>query len=176
MMTTQLSSCDPVRVRAKPPRKLRKVHVRGDLRAVVDETIALFHRLRWVAEQIYGEDGRSTARRGILRGLARYGAQTVPAMARARSVSRQHVQSVVDALAADGLVELRDNPTHRRSRLVAITERGAELVAHMDDVDDRVLRAAGAALSSAELATTARTLGALRASFENGARWRRVLG
>ena len=56
--------------------------------AAVDETIALFHRLRWVAEQIYGPAGRSTARRGILRGLVRYGAQTVPALARARGVTK----------------------------------------------------------------------------------------
>ena len=36
----------------RAPRKLRKRHDGGELRAVVDETIALFHRLRFVAEQI----------------------------------------------------------------------------------------------------------------------------
>lgn len=162
-------------LRPRAPRKLRKPHVRGDLRAVVDETIALFHVLRWVAEQIYGEDGRSTARRGVLRGLVRYGPQTVPQLARARRVSRQHVQEVVDALAASGLVELAPNPAHARSRLVRPTARGEALVREMDATDDRVLRAVGAGLGTGELRTTAATLRALRERFEVAPRWRKVL-
>jgi DNA-binding MarR family transcriptional regulator len=100
----------------------------------------------------------------------------VPVLARARGVSRQHVQVVVDALEAEGLVTLEHNPDHRRSRLVRVTPEGERLVRAMDDVDDRVLRAAGAQLTSSDLATTARTLCALREAFEVGARWRRVLG
>lgn len=161
---------------ARPPRKLRKPHTQGELRAVVDETIGLFHRLRYVAEEIYGEDGRSTSRRGILRGLVRYGPQTVPDLARARAVTRQSVQEVVDALRAEGLVVLGANPSHARSRLVQVTARGAALVAQMDDVDARVLRAVGAGLEGEDLATTARTLRALREAFEHGMKWRRVLG
>lgn len=162
-------------VRSRPPRKLRKRHRGGELRAVVDESIALFHRVRYVAEQIYGLDGRSTARRGILRGLVRYGPRTVPQLALARSVTRQHTQEVVDRLAADGLAELVANPAHARSRLVRATRRGVALVAHMDDVDARVLIAIGGDLSRAELAVTARTLRAVRECFEDEARWRRVI-
>jgi DNA-binding MarR family transcriptional regulator len=157
------------------PRKLRKRHDGGELRAVVDETIALFHRLRWVAEQIYGDDGRSTARRGILRGLARYGPQTVPALARARFVTRQHVQEVVDALVADELVELVPNPAHARSRLVRPTPRGEAFVKRMDLVYARVLDALGGPVSARDLEVTARTLRTVREAFEHGTRWRRVL-
>jgi DNA-binding MarR family transcriptional regulator len=162
-------------VRARSPRKLRKAHTAGELRAVVDETIALFHRLRWVAEQIYGEDGRSTARRGIVRGLVRYGPQTVPALARVRSVSRQHVQEVVDALAASGLVELVDNPAHARSRLVRATAKGEAFVDAMDRTDAKVLASLGLRSTSRELLVTAQTLRALRDAFEMSPRWRRVL-
>ncbi len=162
-------------MRARAPRKLRKRHVRGELRAVVDETIALFHRLAWVAEQIYGEEGRSTARRGVLRGLARYGAQTVPQLAKARSVSRQHVQEVVDRLRAEGLVELLENPRHRRSKLVRATPRGEAWVRRTDEIDDRVLYAAAGHLQRAELEATLRTLKAMREGFELTPRWRRVL-
>lgn len=161
-------------MRSRPPRKLRKPHVRGELRALIDENIALFHRLRWVAEQIYGEDGRSTARRGILRGLVRYGAQTVPQLARARSVTRQHTQEVVDRLAADGLVERVANPAHARSRLVRATALGEAAVRRMDDVDTRVLVAIGDRVSRRELDAAARTLRAVRAAFE-GPRWRTAL-
>jgi DNA-binding MarR family transcriptional regulator len=141
----------------------------------VDETIALFHRLRWVADEIYGEEGRGTARRGILRGLVRYGAQTVPALARTRSVTRQHVQEVVDALLADGLAVRLPNPAHARSMLVRATARGEALVARMAETDDRVLRALGLSLGAGDLVATARTLRAIREGFERTTRWRRVL-
>ncbi len=162
-------------LKSRIPRKLRKRHVQGELRAVVDETIALFHRLRWMAEQIYGEDGRSTARRGILRGLVRFGPRTVPGLARMRSVTRQHVQAVVDALAADGLVRFTPNPSHARSKLVEATARGGELVRRMDEVDARVLDAIRGDLSARDLKVTARTLRAVREEFERGDRWRAAL-
>jgi DNA-binding MarR family transcriptional regulator len=154
---------------------LRKRHAHGELRAVVDETIALFHRVRWVAEQIYGDAGRSLPRRGILRGLVRYGPRTVPQLARSRAVTRQHTQEVVDGLVADGLAELVSNPAHRRSRLVRATPRGAALVARMDDVDADVLVAIGGGLSVRDLAITVRTLRAVREAFEDEKQWRAVL-
>jgi len=157
------------------PRRLRKPHSRGELRAVVDETIGLFHRLAWVAEQIYGEEGRSTARRGVLRGLVRYGEQTVPQLARARSVSRQHVQQVVDVLLAARLVERVPNPRHLRSKLLRATRAGEAAVRKMDEIDERVLQAAAGQLPRSDLAVTVRTLKAMREGFELTPRWRRVL-
>lgn len=138
---------------------------------MVDETIALFHRVRWVAELIYGDEGRSTARRGILRGVVRYGPQTVPTLARRRHVTRQHVQEVVDALAADGYVELVANPAHARSRHVRATARGIALVKRMDDIDAKVLAAAAGAIATRDIEITVRTLRAVREGFEDTGRW-----
>ncbi len=155
----------------RPPRLLRNRRRAGELRAVIDETIALFHRVRWVAELIYGDEGRGTARRGILRGVVRYGPQTVPTLARRRYVTRQHVQEVVDALVAEGLVELCANPAHARSRLVRATARGAALVKHMDDVDAKVLEAAAGGIATRDVEIAVRTLRAVREGFEDTARW-----
>jgi len=130
----------------------------------------------WVAEQMHGDEGRGAARRGILRGLARYGPQTVPELARARSVTRQNVQPVVDALVALGLVAPATNPRHRRSPRFVATPRGLALVARMDDNDARVLAAVGRGLAPGELAITARTLRQVRARFEIALRWRAALG
>lgn len=154
------------------PRKLRKSTV--GVRGVVDETIALYHRMRWISEQVYGDEGRSTARRGILRGLVRYGAQTVPALARARSVTRQHVQEVVDALLAHDLVVLEPNPAHKRSPLVRATQNGEALVREMDEIDAGVLGAVSNAVPPRDMELTARTLRTLRNAFEvQSSRWRR---
>lgn len=157
------------------PRALRKIRKAnpGDLRAVVDETIALYHRLMWVADQIH-EHGGAVARRGILRGLLRYGAQTVPDLARARAVKRQSIQPVVDELASEGLVVLEANPNHRTSKLVRITDAGAAIVERMDRADRRVLNAVGRDLDRADIEVTAATLRGLRTRFETTLRWRGV--
>ncbi len=143
---------------------------------MVDETIALFHWLAWVAEQLYGEEGRGAARRWVLRRLERDGPQTVPALARAKASRRQSVQPVVDVLVEQGLVVRVANPRHAKSPQVRVTPAGARLVAHMDDIDARVLRAVSKGISTPDLTRTASTLRALRESFEVESRWRRVLG
>jgi DNA-binding MarR family transcriptional regulator len=72
---------------------------------------------------------------GLLRGLVLNGPMTVPEIARARPVARQHIQKLVNELAADGLVEMIDNPAHKRSRLVTITRKGR---AHYNAVSRRI--------------------------------------
>ena len=63
---------------------------------------------------------------GILRTLVLEGPLTVPDMARSRPVSRQHCQTIANALDAKGLVEFVENPKHKKSKLVRITKKGRE--------------------------------------------------
>ena len=98
---------------------------------VIDETTGIFHLLHAIAAQLHGGGELTAGRRGILRGLDRLGPQTVPQMARARPVSRQYIQMLVNGLEADGLVELYENPAHRRSRLVRLTAAGRETLGAM---------------------------------------------
>jgi DNA-binding MarR family transcriptional regulator len=77
-------------------------------------------------DRIAGEFGQSSARWQVL-GATDAGAKTVPGIARAMGLTRQSVQRTVDLLEADGLVTYRDNPAHRRSKLVEMTPRGREI-------------------------------------------------
>jgi DNA-binding MarR family transcriptional regulator len=61
---------------------------------------------------------------GFLRSLALLGPLTVPEIAEMRPTSRQRMQRLADELADQGLVELVDNPRHRRSKLVRLTRKG----------------------------------------------------
>ena len=61
---------------------------------------------------------------GLLRGLVKDGPQTVPEIARSRPVSRQHCQTIINTLEAQGLVEFIDNPKHKTSKLVRATKKG----------------------------------------------------
>ncbi len=142
------------------------------MRALVDETTALFHRLRASAALLYGEGESTAGRRGVLRGLARTGPQTVPQMARARPVSRQHIQALVDALLEDGLLELVDNPAHRRSHLVRLSARGEAACREMEHVEDQVYAALAGTLPRDDLETAVRTLRSVRTLLADEARWR----
>lgn len=139
---------------------------------MVDETIALFHWLAWVADQLYDDDAHGAPDRWVLRRLQRYGAQTVPELARAKALRRQSIQPVVDRLAAEGLIELVANPRHARSRRARLTSRGAQLVERMDRIDARTLASVSRGLPTSQLAGAAATLRAFREGFAIESRWR----
>jgi DNA-binding MarR family transcriptional regulator len=142
--------------------------------ALVAETIALFHRLRAAAEQVHRQGKLSGARRGVLRGLERLGPQTVPQMARARPVSRQHIQMLVNGLEAEGLVELANNPAHKRSRLVRLTARGRHLVDAMDRRERALLARFPVGMSESRLRGAASVLRFVREALESE-RWTRLV-
>lgn len=52
----------------------------------------------------------------------------VAGIARAMGITRQSVQRTADLLVADGLAGYRDNPAHRRAKLVAPTAAGLAAV------------------------------------------------
>ena len=92
--------------------------------AVIDATRVLFHRLSAVADEVHRVAGLTAGPRGVLQDLYQNGPRTVPDMARARPVSRQHIQVLVNTLLERGEVELLPNPAHARSKLVALTDVG----------------------------------------------------
>ena len=141
------------------------------LYAVFDESRALFHRLTAVAERIHKLGERSGGRRGILESLSRHGPQTVPQMARARPVSRQHIQVLVNDLISAGHVQVIDNPQHRRSRLVRLTPEGKSVLDQMYHREAQALQAVTFDnLSEEDLLRAAAVLKTVREYFE-GAPW-----
>jgi DNA-binding MarR family transcriptional regulator len=125
----------------------------------------LFHVLRAVGDALHADLGITASMRAVLESLARAGAQTVPQMARARPVTRQHIQAIVDQLLEAGLVALQPNPAHKRSSLVGLTKAGEEAFAVMSDREAVVLERIAAGLDQAEVRTALRVLGQLRDGF-----------
>lgn len=131
-----------------------------------DANVALFHCLRAAAEQAHGEGEASAARRGILRGLERSGPRTVPQMARARRVSRQHIQVLVNGLVADGLLEAAPNPAHKRSPLIRLSQAGRLRLRRIASTEDSLLARLPPHPGKAALIQAAETLETLRGSIE----------
>ena len=135
--------------------------------AVIDATRALFHRLSAVADEVHRVAGLTAGPRGVLQDLYQNGPRTVPDMARARPVSRQHIQVLVNRLLERGEVELLPNPAHARSKLVALTDVG---MASFDAIRHReagVLERLPVEAGADELGEAANILRHLKAAFED---------
>ncbi len=141
---------------------------------LLGETIALYHRLKIVAEQIHRQGELTSGKGGVLAGLYHFGPQSVPQMARARPVSRQYIQTLVNELADEGLVELIGNPAHKRSHLVRLTERGEAIVEQMIKRQKEVISKLRLDISEEELLSAAGVLSDVRGFFESK-RWRKIL-
>lgn len=146
--------------------------------AAVDEltmtAALLYFRMRRAAEEMMREGAQSSGRRSVLKSLEKSGPQTVPQMARVRAVSRQHIQKLVNGLSDDGLVELIDNPAHRRSKLVQITAAGREAADATLEREAQILPELVRGIPLEDLETATRVLEHLMDAFE-GERWRRLL-
>jgi DNA-binding MarR family transcriptional regulator len=107
---------------AMPPKKTA-----GQGEAVADlmlEVAQFFFRIRALGQRSGLITSWGGGAFGLLRNLALIGPLTVPQIAEMRPTSRQRMQRLADELAAQGLVEFVDNPSHRRSKLVRLTRKG----------------------------------------------------
>jgi DNA-binding MarR family transcriptional regulator len=141
------------------------------LESVISEVRSLFHRLRATAGELHGLGQSSAGLRGVLESLAEHGPQTVPQLARARPVSRQHIQTLVNELVEQGLVRLVDNPAHKRSKLVELTSAGRVAQGRMRQLEERLLAQLPIQASAKQLETTVSVLRQVRDAIENPA-WR----
>jgi DNA-binding MarR family transcriptional regulator len=146
------------------------VGTRGDvtrIQELIDEVIVTFRQLRMVSAEIHGDGAPMPGQRGVLIDLARMGPQTVAGMARARAVSRQHIQVLVDYFRGLGLAELVENPNHRRSKLVRLTRNGRVLVKAMVERERAVLSSLDLAVPPAQIQRAAAVLRALRQHLQD---------
>ena len=133
----------------------------SDLTAIVGTVALLFHRLRAVGDDMHRQRGITAPMRGVMLSLADGTPRTVPELAAARPVSRQHIQSQVDALIALGLARSLPNPMHKRSHHIALTDRGRRQLAAMLSEEAKVLEKLQRLFSADDLAATRRTLSTL---------------
>jgi DNA-binding MarR family transcriptional regulator len=126
---------------------------------LIDEVRLFRNRLVELATELNRDAGVTPPERAVLEYLHRSGADTVPGIARARLVTRQHIQTIVNDLQARQLVEPVPNPAHRRSPLIALRAEGADaiegvlagegryLAEHLAGVDENAVREAARTLA-----------------------------
>lgn len=135
------------------------------IETLIDEVRLLYHRAVQVAEDLHRQEPVTVGMRAVLEFLDHQGPAAVPHIARSRLVSRQHIQTLVNALRRLKLVETRPNPAHRRSSLVELTDDGRRLINRMRNREADRLAGARLTPTRSELLRAARTLRDLRAAL-----------
>jgi DNA-binding MarR family transcriptional regulator len=130
------------------------------------ETRLLFHALKQWSETLHAGLGMTAAMRGVLELILLGGPATVPGMARARGVSRQHIQQQVDALRARGFVERQENPAHKRSAMISLTDKGRALIQNMRAEELDTLSRIQVGASDNAILEAAQVLSAWRAALQ----------
>lgn len=120
------------------------------------------NQLRKVAVHGHRPEGFSAGGCNILRVLDRWGPQTVPGIARTRTLSRQNVQALVNRLQSSGYVALTTNPAHKRSGLVHLTDAGRALLATAKEREANSLAGLMPQVPKAQLLPATRLLRRLR--------------
>lgn len=104
------------------------------------------------------QGGMPVGVRAVLDALSACGPMTVPALGRRLALSRQFVQRSVNDAADRAWVCTRENPAHRRSVLVELTDHGQRTLAEMRARERGALADLEADLDPADLDACLRVL------------------
>lgn len=126
---------------------------------VVLETFRASGLLLAAGDRLAAQEGLTAARWQVLGAVALAGRPlTVPQVARRMGLTRQAVQASVNRLLSQALVEVGENPDHRRSPLIWLTEAGNHKYAAVDRRQIRWISELSAGLKVSDLANAARVL------------------
>lgn len=96
-----------------------------EIALLIADVYELAGALRRVGETTAASEGQTQARWQLLSAISDH-PETVPRAARRLGITRQAVQRVANELAQLGLADYVDNPDHRTSPLLVMTEAGRE--------------------------------------------------
>ena len=88
------------------------------------EVFALHEGLESVMDEVHEAAGMGSSQLRVAHTALNMRNATVPRIAEKMKVSRQFVQKVCDNLAWDGILKYEENPHHKRSRIVTVTDAG----------------------------------------------------
>ncbi len=132
---------------------------------LVNEVRVFYQSLVKMGETLHAGSGISLGMRAVMEYLAREGDTTVPDMARARRVSRQRIQALVDQLKQLDHVFSKANPASERSPLIGLTSSGRRTLQQMQEKEARRF---GADVETERIHAALATLREVRSQFERG--------
>jgi DNA-binding MarR family transcriptional regulator len=119
--------------------------------ALTQAVRGVFNRLKALGDELHGDLDVTTAMRAVMETLSDAGPMTVPQIAKLKGVTRQHIQLLADALVEGGLASVKENPAHRRSSLITLTDKGRRAFAKMRAREAPLIEALAAEFEAPEL-------------------------
>jgi DNA-binding MarR family transcriptional regulator len=146
---------------------VKKPSKSGTLTELVLEIFRLNGRLIAAGDALVAGTGLTSARWQVVGAIAlQKGRAPVAHIANAMGLTRQSVQRIADELEKTGIVEFRDNPHHRRARLVTLTAKGHALNEAAMDLQKPWVAALAAGIDHSALEAALAVLTELRARLE----------
>lgn len=105
--------------------------------------------------------------RAVVELIEQDGQQTVPQLAASMLVTRQGTQKIVNEGVALGILRLGENPAHRRSRLVGVTDEGWRAFATLRRREDELLETVAVSIETARLEQAAAVIEQLTAAMRD---------
>ena len=134
----------------------------AELHDLFREVFALQAALAGIMDAVHAETGLSTSKHRIVRALDREEGATAPRLATLLGVSRQFVQTVCNAMGEEGLVVFRNNPQHRRSKLIFLTDRGKRVFRESRRRENEMIARSLPRIEAEKVLTAGRVLAAIR--------------
>jgi DNA-binding MarR family transcriptional regulator len=119
---------------------------------------ALHEALTEAMDEVHEKTGLRTSQRKVGRAIAWLGPASVPQIAATLKVSRQFVQTVCDELEEAGLVALSENPRHKRSKLMSLSEAGRRALARAEAAEAAIIEKTLPNVNAASLASASALL------------------
>lgn len=132
------------------------------LEALALEILGAFFDLRGIGQELGLVTEWGAGNWGLLRILKEDGSKTVPEVARMRSVSRQYIQKLANELIDEGLIEMVENPAHKRSKLMQLTPSGEQKLEELSQQYRRFLANLEHHFCKEELALAVKTIAKFR--------------
>lgn len=155
---------------------LRPDELAGQLARVYTAIGPVYRKVARIVENDEPVNRMSVGVRAVLDQLSREGERTVPQIARSQELSRQFIQRMVNDAHAAGFIELLDNPSHRRSRLVRLTREGRAAIEAVLAREYELMGHVGGDLTAAEIDATVRVLYHMKEALDEIDRARRPSG
>lgn len=127
-----------------------------DLYRIIWNTRPLLRLIEASVEKELEGSGLTVTSRAVLEILACSGAIAVPAVARSLQIERQYVQIMVNEALAAGLIERRENPAHKRSPLLVLTEAGEAYLQNIAAIEAKNLESISRRLEPTDIAASLR--------------------
>lgn len=134
---------------------------------LIVEIRGAFNDLKAFSDAANADLAITAAMRAVMEYVDQNGPEAVPAIAKAKNVSRQHIQQLADAVVAAGFGEWRANPRHKRSQLFALTREGKRRFAEIRKREAGALARIASKLEAERVSEAAETISALRAKLKN---------